>query len=169
MSGLEDEQRFERERYEFEVEVYKQANEYSRSMYEQFFKLAAMSFALNTMLLVALGFVMGEEVAQDRRALSTIGAEILAFLGVIYNTGALCAYNRSMGIWEQLHENMFEFEQRQSQRLGADLPLHSIFGDMTSHKSDSSLLTTYRLTRVFFAMLIIFWLLTLFLVPLSAG
>ena len=93
-------------------EVYREANAYARSIYEQFFKLATMSFAFNAAMLAALGYLLKDQTAPPADfGLPLHPITALGFLGAVYNIGALLSYNKGMLSWLRIGMFLRELEK----------------------------------------------------------
>lgn len=95
------------------AEIYREANSYGRSIYEQFYKHAGISFGLNAILLTAISVIFGKDgMFQTHFDLATASVVFVVALGVVFNLGALTAYSSSAFVLRRLLEYAQEVEPR---------------------------------------------------------
>ncbi len=133
------------------VETYREANAYARNIYEQFFKLATMSFIFNAALLTAMSFVLGNNLSGEFEGIRPIGVVALSILGVVYNGGALCSYNKAMKAWRLVNEAILQFEIR----ITDGISTQECFPPYRNEKQPN--VTVERLTNIFFWLWIVVW------------
>src|SRR4051794_33280148 len=87
---------------------YEELNRYGRTIYETLFRLAQMSFVLNG----TLGYVFSYIYRPDNRRDMWLFGILVAFLGVIYNIGALCNFIWSMSLLRKLLNGIRSIETK---------------------------------------------------------
>jgi hypothetical protein len=114
--------------------------------YDGLFKLAPMSFALNGVLLAALGFVAKDAGSASKDFLS-IAIIIIGLIGVVYNLGAGCAcISLAITVWRLT--GRFGYLDKQ---LGLEIAINKSSGANFWGS------VTWFLTLVFFLLWIALW------------
>jgi hypothetical protein len=127
---------------------YKTVLDLGKFMYDSYFKLAAMSFTLNGLLLTAVSFLLPHP-----ERMYVLGIIAVGVIGIVYNLGALCTYTSLVTLTGNL--------ARQFSRLDHRLKLQ-VSGCRTS-RSDGLGYASVVLTVIFFGLWIAVWLLLVLL------
>lgn len=107
-----------REPSAYAIETYKEASQHARTMFEQFFRLCALTFTLNSVLFT--GFAILANSYLERAKVKEAGLENIyngAFvaataIGFAYNIGALTVYLILLRNWYGVSGEVRRFEAR---------------------------------------------------------
>lgn len=140
------------------TESYREANLYARSIYEQFYKHATISFAFNAILITAIGYITGTNIDGVFKEFRFHIIFIMGILGVLYNCGALLSFIQTRQIWYNLHNKIYEYESEMNDFIKVQ---EAICGDNKNGGSVSSKKIwgpVSIMTCLFFGSLITLWL-----------
>lgn len=137
---------------DFEMQVYREANMYARSIYDTFYKHAAISFTLNLTLLASVGYAVRAEIAPLYRELVPYFVVGLSGIGLIFNSGALAAFRTLWQTWHRVHVLIRNIEvSKNDEKLRLQVEIMDSGGAKASGP-------VYHLTCLFFIALLAFWL-----------
>jgi hypothetical protein len=137
---------------------YKTVLDLGKFMYDAYFKLAAMSFTLDGLLLGSVSFFLpqAEKIPQD---LYLIGIKAVGVIGFIYNFGALFTYLSLVSLTQNLAGRFADLDQQL--RLGVS--------SCRTSRSDTFGFLSILLTGFFFFVWIVVWVYVILKIPASVA
>ena len=130
---------------------YIEANNYGRSIYDGFYKLAAITFTFNAILLTGLSLSLGDRLSDDYRQLVPYAALAFAAFGIVFNFGAFVAFKSAWKNWRNLHQLLLEIEADEANDAYKVQEVMDI--------PDTNSGGVYWGTNLFYGLLILAWLL----------
>lgn len=89
------------------LEAFREANAHWRSIFEQFYKHAGITFVLNGVLFTALSYTLSDQrpdANSDYAAVQTVIGLMASFIGIVFNLGAGIAFVRIWTAWRDIHQ-----------------------------------------------------------------
>ena len=136
---------------------YIEANAYIRNVFDNFFKLATISFSLNAILLTGLAILLGRTDPSNMHSIIDDLVVSLCWFGILFNSGAFFAYREQIKTWAGVHSAAaaIEFHMEIDKNF---LLQNRYFESLRNPKTATSNKgMVFWLTNLFFLSLIVFW------------
>ncbi|MEC9265142.1 MAG: hypothetical protein RLW87_09665 [Alphaproteobacteria bacterium] len=142
------------------LEAFREANAHWRSIFEQFYKHAAMTFVLNGVLFTALSYTLPDQKVDFATSYALVGILIslmVSAVGIVFNLGAGIAFRRLWEAWRDIHRRGVTLQEN---LIASEFRYYDVI-DLGGRPK------VYILTNVFYGFLTVGWIAIFLLVVLQ--